>query len=114
MTAVGASCDCGAVRMEIDTAPTEVTECNCAICRRYGVLWAYYSPTQVRMTSTEGGTDTYVRGTRNVFHRCKTCGCVTHWSAIDPARDRMGLNARLLDTDVLAGATVRRYDGASV
>lgn len=36
------SCHCGAVGFEIETAPTEVTECNCSICRRYGVLWAYY------------------------------------------------------------------------
>ena len=30
------------VSLEIDSPPEEVTECNCSMCRRYGVLWAYY------------------------------------------------------------------------
>ena len=38
---IRASCHCGAVCLEIDAAPAEVTECNCSICRRYGGLWAY-------------------------------------------------------------------------
>jgi hypothetical protein len=42
-----ASCHCGAVLLEITEAPPEITDCNCSICRRYGVLWAYYSPRQV-------------------------------------------------------------------
>jgi len=46
---IRASCHCGAVRLEIDAPPSEVTECNCSICRRYGVLWAYYTPEQVRL-----------------------------------------------------------------
>ncbi|NGM48586.1 hypothetical protein G5B46_03085 [Caulobacter sp. 602-2] len=43
------SCHCGAVGFAIETAPTEVTQCNCSICRRYGVLWAYYSLGAVRL-----------------------------------------------------------------
>ena len=46
---VEASCHCGSVSLEIDSPPEEVTECNCSMCRRYGVLWAYYSPRQVRV-----------------------------------------------------------------
>jgi len=34
-----ASCHCGAVELEIDVAPQDITDCNCSICRRYGVLW---------------------------------------------------------------------------
>ena len=110
---IEASCHCGAIRLEIAEAPTVVTDCNCSICRRYGVLWAYYSPAQVRMTPAEGGTDVYMRSERSIeFHRCKTCGCVTHWSAPDKTRDRMGVNARLMDPDVRAEARVRRLDGA--
>ena len=109
---VEASCHCGAVRFEIDAAPIEVTDCNCSICRRYGVLWAYYSPTQVYRTAP-GATDIYMWDDRSLeFHRCAVCGCVTHWAAVDPARDKMGINARLLDLAVLARARVRRLDGA--
>jgi hypothetical protein len=110
---VEASCHCGAVRLEIDAAPTEVTDCNCSICRRYGVLWAYYSPSQVHRTESSGPTDIYVWGDRSLeFHRCAACGCVTHWAPVDGTRDRMGVNARLMPPDVLAHVRVRRLDGA--
>jgi hypothetical protein len=109
---VSASCHCGLIRLDIAEAPVTVTDCNCSICRRYGVLWAYYSPTQV--TIREGApTDVYLWNKRiNRFHRCPTCGCVTHWSAVDPARDKMGVNARLMAPEVLAQAKLRHLDGA--
>ena len=107
---IEASCHCGAVRLEIDAAPAEVTSCNCSICRRYGTLCAYYSPAQVRIS---GPTDVYVWGDRCIeFHRCRTCGCFSHWTPVDPTYDRMGVNARLMEPDVLAAARVRRFDGA--
>lgn len=107
-----ASCHCGAIRLQI-AAPEVVTDCNCSICRRYGVLWAYYSPKAVGGLPTREATDAYMWGDRSLeFHRCKGCGCVTHWWPLDPSRDRMGVNARLLDLDVLATARKRRLDGA--
>jgi hypothetical protein len=109
---IEASCHCGAVKMAVETAPVEVTDCNCSICRRYGTLWAYYSPSQVRVT---GGTDTYEWDDRSLkFHRCKTCGCVTHWSPSDPARDRMGVNVRLMAPEVVGAARLRKFNGASM
>ena len=110
---VEGSCHCGKVRIEIDTAPQEVTDCNCSIRRRYGTLWAYYSPKQVRIAQ-EVKTQIYQWDDRSInFHRCTDCGCVTHWSPVDPARDRMGVNMRLFAPTVLAAARVRHNDGAS-
>ena len=107
---IESSCVCGAVRLAITHAPTEVTDCNCTMCRRYGALWAYYSPKDVIVPT--GLTDTYARGAKlSQFHRCKICGCVTHWAPLDPARDRMGVNARLMEPEVVARARVRRFDG---
>jgi hypothetical protein len=108
----GASCHCGAVRLEIDEPPAVLTDCNCSICRRYGTLWAYYSPAQVRFIGSLA-TDVYTWGDRRLeFHRCKGCGCITHWAAADRTHDRMGVNARLMEPAVLAAARVRRLDGA--
>ncbi len=110
---IRASCHCGLISLEIDAAPAEVTECNCSICRRYGVLWAYYSPQQVSVQPPDAITDTYMWDDRSiVFHRCPNCGCVSHWAAVDPARDRMGVNARLMSPEILARARVRHLDGA--
>lgn len=109
---VSATCHCGAVAIDLASAPTEVTDCNCSICRRYGVLWAYFSPRQVTVRSA-ADTQTYAWSQRTtIFHRCPTCGCTTHWSPADPARDHMGVNARLLPPEVLASARVRHLDGA--
>lgn len=107
---IEASCHCGAVRLEVERAPAELTSCNCSICRRLGTLWAYYAPAQVRVA---GGTATYRWGDRALdLHRCATCGCVTHWTPVDPGGDRMGVNARLMDPALVAAARIRRLDGA--
>ncbi|MBV9841303.1 MAG: GFA family protein [Sphingomonadaceae bacterium] len=108
---VRASCHCGAVVFEVAHAPTDVNECLCSICRRYGALWAYYRPGEVRFGG-EGGSDTYVWGDRQLaFHRCRTCGCMTHWSSVDPAHDRMGVNVRLMSPEMLRAATIRQSQG---
>jgi hypothetical protein len=87
-----------------------VVDCNCSICRRYAALWAYYPLKDVIVPG--GLTDTFLRGPKKIeFHRCKTCGCVTHWLPTDH-RDRMGINARLMEPEVVARARVRRLDGA--
>jgi hypothetical protein len=35
------SCHCGAVSWTLAGDPGRATICNCTLCRRYGVLWAY-------------------------------------------------------------------------
>lgn len=108
---IEASCHCGAVRIEITHVPEEVTECNCSICRRYGAIWAYYSPKDVQVTSA--ATDAYTWGQRQIdFRRCQRCGCVTHWLATDRTRNRMGVNARMIAPEILAKVRVRHLDGA--
>ena len=109
---IESSCHCGAVTLEIDGAPETVTDCNCSICRRYGVLWAYYSPRAVRIAPAP--TDIYMWDDRAIeFHRCRNCGCVTHWAPVDKSANRMGVNARLMAPEVQARLRVRRLDGAS-
>jgi hypothetical protein len=112
-TSIVASCHCGAVHLEIDAAPDSLTDCNCSICRRYGVLWAYYSPNEVRIILPAGATDIYIWGDRSIeFHRCKICGCVTYWAAVDAHSDRMGVNARLMDPSISRPLRIRKRDGA--
>ena len=107
---IEAVCDCGAVRLEVAKAPEELNDCQCDWCQRLGALWAYYSRKDVIVPG--GLTDTYLRGAKNSeFHRCKICGCVTHWSPTDK-RDRMGVNARLMAPEILSQVRVRHLDGA--
>ncbi len=110
---IQASCHCGAVRLEIAHSPQSLTDCNCSICRRLGVLWAYYPLGAVTVHGEGEETQTYVWGDRQIaFHRCRTCGCVSHWRSFDSSRDRIGVNARLFDLADTEGVTVRLLDGA--
>ncbi len=112
---IKASCHCGAVQVEIDSLPGDVNSCNCSICRRYGALWAYYQRRQVRFSTENDVTERYSWGDRDLeFHRCRVCGCVIYWKAVDPTYERMGINARLFPPEVLAGILVRHGDGASM
>ena len=53
-------------------------------------------------------TDIYMWNDRMIeFHHCRTCGCVSHWTPADRGHNRMAVNARLMDPEVLAGARVR-------
>jgi hypothetical protein len=107
---IEATCHCGAVHITVPHAPETVTSCNCSICRRTGVLAAYYDPADVKIA---GATDTYMWGDKMMtFHRCKVCGCATHGTAVDPASTRMSVNARLMDPAVLSAARIRKFDGA--
>ena len=107
------SCHCGAVTLALAAPPETVTDCNCSICRRYGVLWAYYPQQQVRVSLADGGTDVYQWGDRSIaFHRCRACGCVTHWAPVTRRVDRLGVNARLMAADILENVRVRKLDGA--
>jgi hypothetical protein len=113
---VEGTCLCGAVTIEVARAPDTVTSCNCSACRRLGAIYAYYPPDEVRIS---GPTVGYVRhdlpdgeAPGLALHHCPTCGCTTHWAALDPGLGRMGVNARLLAPQVLAAARLRRLDGA--
>ena len=108
------SCHCGAVRIELASAPGHVIDCNCSICRRYGALWALIEASEVRVAGHPGNTAGYEWGKRSIrtFH-CRTCGCVTHWEPIVPdAGTRFGVNMRNFDPGALAAMPIRHFDGA--
>lgn len=108
-----ASCHCGAVAITLSHAPSVVVECNCSLCRRYGVLWVYYDAGELSGLPEPGTTDSYAWNGRHVdFHRCRNCGCVTHWAPRSAGRQTHGINARLLPESALAGARLRHKDGA--
>jgi hypothetical protein len=105
---VDAVCNCGAVRIEAP-APEEVFDCPCSVCQKFGTLWSYYNPADVRIT---GATDIYLRGRKVLeFHSCKVCACQTHWAPVNKSHPRMGINARLMPPDVRSAARHLRGDG---
>ena len=110
---ITATCHCGAVRLELRRKPRTLTSCNCSVCRRYGTLWAYFNPRDVRVRAGRRSLASYSWNGRTLrFVRCAKCGCVMHWASNRRGSDRMGVNARNLEPAVIEGIRVRRLDGA--
>ena len=109
-----ATCHCGAIKVEVPREPETLTECNCSICRRYGVLWAYYGDVEVTLTAAPGATDDYAWGDKSLkFIRCKCCGCVMQWKSLTVGPDsNTGVNARNFEQSIIGKVPVRRLDGA--
>ena len=105
---ISGSCHCGAVRIAVASAPEWVAMCNCSLCRRTGVLMAYYPAEAVTIS---GETAPYLTGDKWIaIHHCPACACLTHWQPVADLADRglsaedlasltnrRGVNARLLD-----------------
>ena len=98
--AVTGSCHCGAVKIEVPSAPEWLGRCNCSFCKRTGSLMAYYpdgGPENggVRIS---GETVAYIWGDRMISqHHCPVCGCFTDWRSTGDSYGKVGINARLLD-----------------
>jgi hypothetical protein len=106
------ACHCGAVRWRFDRIPESATACNCTVCRRYGVLWAYDYENEAIHVS--GPTHIYTRGEAIEFHFCPTCGCVTHWRGrrTEPdGRRRVAVNLRLTEPGPIARIPIDHFDG---
>lgn len=111
---IRAACHCGAVRFEIAEPPQWVLDCNCTLCRKYGGLWTYFrgpdGQAKLLMTPEPGATEIYTWQDGDIeFHRCRTCGCVTHMIGGDPPAI-FGVNARMMAGLDPAKVRVRRIN----
>ena len=105
------SCHCGAVRWSFEGVPEGATACNCTVCRRYGVLWAYDDEGEGIRVS--GPTQVYARGSAIGFHFCGTCGCLAYWRALKPGEDgrrRIAVNLRLAEPEAVARVPIDHFD----
>lgn len=106
------SCHCGAVRWTFEGVPEAATACNCTVCRRYGVLWAYdYEGEGIHVS---GPTHAYSRGDSIGFHFCPVCGCVAYWRALAPGSDgrrRIAVNLRLAEPAAVGDVPIEHFDG---
>lgn len=106
-------CHCGAVRYVVTRCEDGATACNCTVCRRYGVLWAYdYEGEGITVS---GDTRAYLRGDKSLgFHFCPTCGCVAYWRGVALDKDRrrrIAVNVRLAEPDAVARMPINHFDG---
>jgi hypothetical protein len=104
-------CHCGRVRFEVLGEPVEVSECNCSMCAKKGILhWIVPREAFTLLTpATELSTYRFNTGVAQ-HHFCKTCGIASFYvPRSDP--DKIDVNARCLDDVDLAALAVRKFDG---
>lgn len=106
------SCHCGAVQWRFDGVPESATACNCTVCRRYGVLWAYdYEGVGIHVF---GPTQAYLPAKAIGFHFCPKCACITYWRGLQPEADgrrRIAVNLRLAEPALVAQIPIEHFDG---
>lgn len=106
------SCHCGAVTWRFEGEPDGATACNCTVCRRYGVLWAYdYEDEGIKVA---GPTRAYSRGEAIGFHFCPNCACVAFWRGLKTGADgrrRIAVNLRLAAPEAVADIPIDHFDG---
>ena len=106
------------MRFELEAPPTWVLDCTCTLCRRYAALWAYargVGHVDIASPPTPGATETYLWNSRGLaFHRCKTCGCVTHIEAMEDPKWVYALNMRMLTGGLDPKVALRQIDNGHV
>ncbi|KQV27755.1 aldehyde-activating protein [Rhizobium sp. Root1203] len=110
------SCHCGAVHWEFRGAIPDATICNCTVCRRYGVLWAYgYDGDDVHVEDPSSALTVYICGSRKIsFNFYRLCGNLVSWRALRPndrGLTRIAVNLRLAEPADVAGIRLQRFDG---
>jgi len=94
--ALTGSCHCGAVKIEVPSAPEWLGSCNCSICRRTGTLMAYY-PDDGGVLVT-GETAAYIWGDKMIaLQHCPVCACHIGWVSTGESYGKVGVNARMLN-----------------
>ncbi len=106
-------CHCGRVRFEVLGRPVEVSDCNCSMCTRKGILHWIVPADSFRLLTPATELTTYRFNTGVAQHHfCKTCGIASFYvPRSDP--DKIDVNARCLDDVDLAALRVRKFDGQS-
>jgi hypothetical protein len=110
------TCHCGAGHWTLEGDPGSITACNCTLCRRYGVLWAYdYVDGRIRLA---GPMNSYIRADEAnpcleiLF--CPTCANVFAWRGLQAGPDgrtRIAVNVRLAPPEAVADLPIEHFDG---
>ncbi|MEE4409527.1 MULTISPECIES: GFA family protein [unclassified Serratia (in: enterobacteria)] len=110
------SCHCGAVTFTVKAElPHEALSCNCSICRRKGMLLAFFPVDTFELNSGEDLLRGYTFNKHIIQHQfCQTCGTETFAYAKGPDGAAMcAINLRCVPAVALDGLKIHPFDGAS-
>ena len=111
MPTMQGGCHCGRVRFRVTADLGGITECNCSICTKKGILHLVVAPEQFELLSGANDLATYQFNTGTAKHTfCKVCGIHPFYvPRSDP--DKIDVNVRCLDDVDLTAISLNRFDG---
>lgn len=104
-------CHCGRIRFRVSGEVERVSDCNCSICTKKGILHWIVPRDRFELLSGESELATYTFNTGIAKHHfCRHCGIHAFYvPRSDP--DKIDVNARCLDDVDVATLPVARFDG---
>jgi hypothetical protein len=111
MQTMTGSCHCGRVRFRVTAELSGITECNCSICTKKGLLHLIVPPQSFELVSGKEELSTYRFNTGTAQHMfCRHCGVHPFYvPRSDP--DKIDVNVRRLDGIDLSGIRIERFNG---
>ncbi|MFZ6743274.1 GFA family protein [Undibacterium sp. JH2W] len=108
------SCQCGAIRFEIETDFPELTMCDCSICRRKNALMVKVHESHFTLLTGAESLSEYQFNSHTAHHYfCKTCGIYPfHRKRVTP--DNFGINVHCLENFDPADIPVRQAKGSTM
>lgn len=115
MTHYIGSCQCGAVRFEVDCDLSQTITCNCSRCRRLGAVLAFAPRTLFTLIEGDEALSDFRFNSHRIAHRfCATCGIQSFSFADGPDGTPMvAVNVNCLDGVDARTLSPVAYDGAS-
>lgn len=106
-------CHCGAVRFQVLVDRFIVDDCNCSICRKKGFLHLIVPLENFALLKGEEFLTTYTFNTKVAKHTfCSICGIHSFYRPRSHP-DRIDVNIRTFDENVLDRFEIRFFDGAN-
>jgi len=108
-------CHCGLVRFECTTDLAMVTACNCSICTKRGLHFAFLPPKNFQLRAGEENLREYLFNKRAIRHQlCADCGVEIFARGSKPdGSEVVALNVSCIDGIDLANVAMTPVDGRS-
>lgn len=114
MKSFDGSCHCGTVQFRVNAAVTEITTCDCSLCKMRHAVMLKVPEQALTILKGEQDLTLYQWNTRRAKHYfCKHCGIyVFHRKRVAP--DHFGVNVFCLQGFNLDSVPVRATEGANM
>ncbi len=106
------SCHCGKISFEVEApADLEITECNCSICSKTGLLHLIVEKDNFKLLTGESQLENYQFDTGEASHYfCKTCGIRSFYIPRSHPNG-VSVNARCIDGETVKSMIITPFDG---